>query len=373
MSIEKYFTTPVSAIKRIPTNHFMDDWRIDSNLVKDNYNVAILGIEEGINSMENKGCVQAPNHIREQLYALQYHFDKLRICDLGNIRIGNTVRDTYAAVEDIVNQLTEQDVICIILGGSQDFTIPVFNALKVQQPKLNLAIIDSKIDLGGDENDFNASSFLTKIICDESLGKLDMVAYQSYFVPDYQLNLLKQYDQYPVRLGVLRNDISLIEPSLRDADIVSFDMSVIRQPDSPAYCFANPNGLKAEEACQLGLYAGYSDRIKAFGIFELNPDFDFNEQSAALAAQVVWHFLEGLQNRQSDYPKTDLRSYQQFIVQLELLDDNIVFFHNPVNKRWWIEIPDSSGKKVVYACIAQEYEEAKAGRIPDSWVRYFKK
>ena len=105
----------------------------------------------------------------------------------------------------------------------------------------------------------------------------------------------------------------------------------------------------------------------------MNPDFDNNNQSAALAAQMIWHFLDGLNNRQKDYPAKSIEAYEKYIVQQEQLDENIVFYQNPTNNRWWIEIPNTSGEKEIYACSRQEYEEAKLGRIPDSWIRYYKK
>jgi hypothetical protein len=42
---------------------------------------------------------------------------------------------------------------------------------------------------------------------------------------------------------------------LRDADLVSFDISAVKQSEAPASRFASPNGLAAEDACQLARYA----------------------------------------------------------------------------------------------------------------------
>ncbi len=370
MSIEEYFTVPV--IEKLSTDYFNDEERFELSLVQKDYDVAIFGVEECVNSIENKGCGRAPDFIRRQLYALRGNFKKLRICDLGNVK-GQTAKDTYAAVKDVVSELVSKGVVCIILGGSQDFTRSIFNGVKEQQSKINLAVVDNKIDMGKGDRDFNSHSFLSYILPDKSLRRLEIIGYQSYFTPENQLNLLKEYNQYATRLALVRNAIRQIEPLLRDADIVSMDMSVIRQADSPAYAYANPNGVAAEEVCQLSLFSGYSDRIKAFGIFEMNPEYDHNDQSAALAAQMVWHFIEGLNNRHKDYPVADVSTYQKYTIQQDLLDDNIVFYQNPVNNRWWIEIPNASGEKEVYACNIQEYEEAKYGKIPDSWMKYYKK
>lgn len=371
MSIEAYFHKP--QVNRISSDFFSDNERIDSCLTNKDYNVAIIGIEEGVNSVENSSCSEAPNAIREQLYALRGGFKKLNICDLGNINKGNNAKENYLALQNIVTELTEKGVVCIILGGSHDLSLPIFKAIAEFQEKINISIIDGKIDLGKDENDFNSFSFVKKLLQEKKLRRLESIAYQSYFVSESQLNVLKEKNQYATRLGVVRKNIHSIEPLFRDSDISSFDMSAVRQADSPAYAHSNPNGLIAEEICQLSLYAGYSDRMKAFGIFELNPDLDINNQSSGLAAQMIWHFLEGLNNRQEDFPKRDIELYQKYFVQHNLIDENIVFYNNEMNNRWWIEIPNTQNEKEIYACDVSEYDAAKSGKIPDIWLKYFKR
>jgi hypothetical protein len=184
------------------------------------------------------------------------------------------------------------------------------------------------------------------------------------------LDYLKKHSQYNVRLGIVRGNIQCVEPLLRDSDFVSFDVSALRQSDMPVS--ASPNGLYAEEACRLSRFGGLSDRVKVFGFFELNPQFEQNDRSAALAAQIIWHFIEGLSKCFGDYPASDLSNYQQYVVISEMLGENIVFYKNEANRRWWIEIPKKNDEKEIYACTKYEYEQAKKGKIPDVWLKYYK-
>ena len=89
---------------------------------------------------------------------------------------------------------------------------------------------------------------------------------------------------------------------MRNSDIVTFDMSSIRQADAPAVISPSPNGFFAHEACVLSRYSGISDRSTSFGIFELNCAAQENDQTSSLAAQIVWHFLEGFSLRIGDFP-----------------------------------------------------------------------
>ena len=83
---------------------------------------------------------------------------------------------------------------------------------------------------------------------------------------------------------VVRGNFREVEPSFRDSDFVSFDLGAIRNSDCRGNIYPSPNGLYAEEACQLSRFAGLSDKICCFGVFELNADADPSAQSAHLSA-----------------------------------------------------------------------------------------
>jgi formiminoglutamase len=105
-----------------------------------------------------------------------------------------------------------------------------------------------------------------------------------------------------VRLGLARKNIEHLEPILRDADLVSIDVSCIRMSDAPAHANASPNGFSGEELCQIARYAGISDKLTSFGIYEFNPAFDIRHQTAKLLAQTIWCFIDGYYNRRNDHP-----------------------------------------------------------------------
>ena len=159
----------------------------------------------------------------------------------------------------------------------------------------NLVGITRKVDLGASKDNIDCNSYLNNIIQHPSslLFNLSLAAYQSYFVNDTEIETLKKmyFDVY--RLGYIQSKKEEGEPIVRNADILSFDISAIRQSDAPACANATPNGLYGEEACQIMRYAGMSDKLSSVGIYELNPSLDNRGQTAHLAAQMIWYFLEG--------------------------------------------------------------------------------
>ena len=62
------------------------------------------------------------------------------------------------------------------------------------------------------------------------------------------------------RLGEVRSCMEDAEPVIRNADMISVDVSAIRFPDAPGSHNESPNGFYGDEACQLMRYAGMSDK-----------------------------------------------------------------------------------------------------------------
>ena len=337
-----------------------------------NYNIAILGIPEDRNS-SNKGASLAPDNIRTKLYQLYKINDKLKIIDLGNLIEGNTYNDTYFGLRDVLIELLNNQVVSVIMGGTQDLTYAGYLAFEHYKSNINLITVDSVIDL--DENRFDAKSFLSKIILNnEKVFKYVNLAHQQYLNDQRVLKKLDSLFFDSVRLGLIRSDISMVEPILRDVDILSFDICAIKQSDAPANLYASPNGLHSEEACQIAKYSGLSDSISSFGIYEINPVYENNNQTASLAAQIIWYFIEGYSVRKIENPVSDNKNFKVFIVSHKDMEYEITFYKSLITNRWWMVIPkvDSSNPFII-ACSHEDYQQACNHEIPDLWWKSYQR
>ena len=83
----------------------------------DKHQVALIGIPVDGNAFI-KGSKEAPDQIRSKLYQLRKINRSLKIYDLGNIKNGGSVNDTYFALRDIILELREREISCILFGGS---------------------------------------------------------------------------------------------------------------------------------------------------------------------------------------------------------------------------------------------------------------
>lgn len=340
-------------------------------------NIAILGVLEGRRALHNNGCGEDLSEIRKHLYQLFFGNWNLNITDIGNIKQGNTVEDTYFAVSDVVTSLLKKNIIPIIIGGSQDITYANYRAYDSLEQTVNLASVDSRFDLGAIEDELTSQSFLNKIIMQEpnNLFNYSNIGYQTYFNSQEEIKLIDGlcFDSY--RLGVVKN-LELVEPVLRDADIVSVDVGSIRQSEAPANGNASPNGFYGEEICAIARYAGISDKVSSFGIYEYNKRLDTHSQTAHLIAQLIWCFIEGVNLRAKDYPYSTKESYQKFTVVLDN-DDPVNFYKSDKSGRWWMEInliTDNKYKRhTLIPCDYKDYKLALEEKMPERWYKALRK
>jgi len=346
--------------------------------------IAIIGVNEDRQAIQNKGCADAPDAIRPYLYKLfKGNYPFMSIADLGNIRAGHTIEDTYFAVSSVVSELAKNKIVTIIIGGSQDLVYANYLAYQKLEQTINLVSVDNCFDLGTDEMPVNSQSYMSKIILHQPnyLFNFSNIGYQTYFVEQKSLDLMSKlfFDAY--RLGQVRANMEEVEPIVRNADVVSFDISAIRQSDAPANNNATPNGFYGEEACQITRYAGLSDKLSSIGFYEINPDKnrDRNNQTAHLVAQMIWYFIDGFYNRKKDFPTNDSTEYLKYRVLLKENKYEIVFYKSNKSDKWWMAVPYPTNKKLKYErhhlvpCSYKDYQTACNDEMPDRWWETYQK
>lgn len=343
--------------------------------------LAIIGVEEDRRALKNKGCSKAPDEVRKYLYKLSAGSYANKIVDLGNIKSGHTVEDTYFALQDVLHNLIKKNIVPIIIGGSQDLSFANYLAYKDIEATINIVSVDSRIDIADAESELNSQSFLGKIIMHQPnhLFNFSNIGYQSYFVNQTSLELMNKLFFDAHRLGQVRANMENAEPIIRHADMMSFDISAIRFTDAPANNYSSPNGFYGEEACQLTRYAGMSDKLSSIGFYEINSLVDKNSQTAHLVAQMIWYFIDGYYNRKNDFPFKKTSDYTKFKVLIKEGKYEIVFYKSIKSDRWWMEVPYPSDKRLKFErhhlvpCSYKDYEIAVNDDMPDMWWQTFQK
>ena len=278
----------------------------------DNAQLVLLGVKEDRASTDNAGCAVAPDYVRHYLYRLAVPHPDFAMTDLGNIEAAATPRDTYFALIEVMQHLLDHGKTVVVLGGSDDLVFPIYKAYEVLGRVINICSVDSRFNLeGGDE--INSSNYLQHIILQQPNYLFDYVGmgYQGYFVGKEMVDLMDELKFSTRRLGELQGDMERCEPLVRYCDVVAVDISAVRQSDAPANAAPSPHGFYGEELCRIARFAGMSDKTSTFGLFEMNPAFDRDGQTAHMLAHAVWFFIEGFHFRMGDFPSRDKQSYRR--------------------------------------------------------------
>lgn len=346
----------------------------------ENAQLAIIGVHEERVAINNEGCAKGVHQVREAFYQLFNHYPNLKMVDLGDIKAGYNVDDTYFALNQVVSELLSMSIVPIIIGGSQDLTFSMYQAYENTGQLVNIVAVDPLFDLGNDNEDLNSRSYLSHIVMHQPnyLFNFTNIGYQTYYIDYGVVDLMKNllFDVY--RLGVVKSKPEEMEPLVRNADILSFDISAIRAADAPGNGNAGPNGFTGEEACRLIRYAGLSSKISSIGFFEYNPLFDTKNVTADLIAQMIWYFIEGFMNRKNDYPTADSRDFARYYVKISGSDD-IIFLRNKQNDRWWMDLSFDRSDRKKYErhhyipCSKEDYDRAMREEIPDRWWQFYQK
>src|SRR5690606_13574156 len=304
----------------------------------DGVQIAILGVLENRNDVNYLGEDFKLNEIRKSLYALYPGSWSTTIADLGDINKGDSVEDTYFALRTTIAILIKKKIIPIIIGGSQDLAYANYRAYDDLIPMVNIVNVDCSFNLGDASKAMKNNSFVGKIILDEpyNLFNYANIGYQTYFNSQEEIDLMDKLHFESYRLGQVSNDITLVEPVMRDANMVMIDLNSVKGSEVSLNQKFSPNGLDGKEICAISRYAGISNKVSSIGIYEYKPSKD-DEMTSMLVAQVIWYFIEGVNFRVNDDILSDENSYQKFITLVE--EEELIFYKSNKTGRWWIEIP----------------------------------
>lgn len=329
----------------------------------DEADIVLIGIAEERGNARHNFDNHAPDNIRRQFYQLYYwHYDVL-IADLGNIRTGASLNDTYAAVKTVLSEMLRMKKTVILLGGSHDITLAQYFAYKELPQVIEATCIDAAIDLKG-ESHIRSENFLLDMLTGEPnlVKHYNHIGFQSYYVHPRMLETMDKlrFDCY--RVGMAKEQLEEMEPVIRNSHLVSFDINAIQYGNSPASQLS-PNGFTGEEACTLARFAGLSSNVSSFGLYGYQPHKDIEGLSAKQLAQMLWYFIDGKSRSKQEADMNDKSSFNEF--HCTFTEVETVFLQSKKTGRWWMQLPD---KKMI-ACSQNDYLVASRNEIPERWLR----
>ena len=305
----------------------------------------------------------APDAIRRQFYALYGWHPDIRLADIGNLKKGSGLADTYAALKTVVKELIHEKKTVVVLGGSHDLTLSQYYAYGDDKKIIEATCVDALIDLNLD-SDFRCDNFLMEMLTGEPnfIRHYNHIGFQSYYIHPRVLETMDKlrFDCY--RVGNVKENIEEMEPVLRNSQLFSFDISAMANAYAPANQFS-PNGFDGEEACVLMRYAGMSPNISSVGIYGYDPEKDIQDLTARQISQMLWYLLDGRSRSRREASLDEKDSFNEY--HTAFAEVETTFLQSKKTGRWWMQLPD---KKFI-ACSYKDYLLASSNEIPERWLR----
>ena len=326
--------------------------------------VVLVGCGEWRGEDVNLTYYNTADDVRRELYSLYYWHPDVVLADAGNIKCGNSLEDTRAALLIVLSEIYNAGKIAVVIGGSHDLTLQQYEVFKKEGKNTVAVVADMLIDLDEQET-ITSKSFLMDMLTGvpNFVTNYSHIAFQSYYAHPKMLETLDKLRFDFFRLGRVREDIADMEPVLRRANLLSIDMNVVRYSDAMGVLNGSPNGLPGEELCQLVRYAGMSSELNSLGIYGFDSRNDQSNMTSRLVAQMLWYFIDGYLVRISEAPLTSQEDYLLFTVTTT--DGIIPFLKSRRSNRWWMTLPD--GSKV--PCSYADYQVAGNNGLPERWLR----
>ena len=325
--------------------------------------ILLIGCREERGSRRSRTLLNGPDMIRRQFYQLYHWHPDIRLADVGNIKTGSTLADTYAALRSVMNELISLGKTVIILGGSHDLTLAQYQSYVSRKKLIEVTNVDALIDINIDSH-MRSENFLMELLTDEPnfVHHYNHIGFQSFHVHPRMLETMDKLRFDCFRVGRVKEIIDEMEPVLRNSNLLSFDICAIAHAYAPANTLS-PNGLTGEEACAIMRFAGLSPNISSIGIYGYVPENDEQDLTAKQIAQMIWYALDGRFKGQREASLGDKEYFVEY--HTAFAEVETTFLQSKKTNRWWMQLPDQK----FIACSYQDYLQASSNEVPERWLR----
>ncbi|MDA9773869.1 arginase family protein [Saprospiraceae bacterium] len=278
------------------------------------------------------------DEIRKQFYEMYNHFENIGIADIGDLRNSDS-----NFLISLFTELLESKVLPIIITSDPNIIHTYHFALNAFHAGFTSLHCGKRIAAYHANDHANCNEVI-------SMGT------QGHFNSATELD-----NNQVVRMAEIKGSIEEAEPYTRTVDTITFDLNIIRHSEIPGFQDASPSGLDSDETTQLFRYFGFNDQLKGLFICNYDHQYDFNNMTSQMIAQLIWYFVEA----KNECVKENIDStedFHEFLVDIEGLGDPIAFIKAKKSGRWWIK---SNTHNDLIPCSYKDYLTACKNEIPD--------
>jgi hypothetical protein len=340
--------------------------------------VALLFVDERrFEEQDTEASTGFDTHLLKELDHHFVHGDGATMVTLGRFKNGERLRDTESGLAEVLAFLIQHKVVPVVLATDKRITYAAYKAYARLERVTNITALDPYLNI-----DESTGGYIGRIIKEQPnfLFNYANLGFQTYLVQPDELQLAEDLYFEAYRLGAVRGDIYAAEPVIRGAEVVSCSMSALKAADFQSAKDPQPNGVFAEEMCQLMRYTGLTELNELVLIGDLDFDrCDHSDVDTRLLAEMIWCFIDGYQYRKSELPGGKKEGFLKYRVPLRDDEFQLVFYKSLNTDRWWMEVPvpphfaNKYRKHHLVPCDYNDYMIATSDDLPERWWKAYKK
>lgn len=271
----------------------------------DNRQIGIVGYacDSGVQRNNGRvGAAQGPQAIRESLAKLAFHLDEDKeVYDFGDLMCADgNMESTQAELSKVISNLSSNNIAPIVLGGGHDIAYGHFAGLHNALPDADIGIInfDAHLDLRPPEPHGNSGTPFTQIY--QLLRENDKVFnYMPIGIQQYSNSKSLFAKAEEVSADVIFLDEISPHTTDRIADklerfiasndyiYITIDLDGISSAYAPGVSAPSPMGIDPQWLYNILNTIFKSGKVLSCDIAEMNPQYDRDNQTAKLAAELI--------------------------------------------------------------------------------------
>ena len=322
---------------------------IDSTLAHEGY---LAGDRLGSNLSGMAAIQQAPQrravaligvdsrwarYVRRHLYKFTFRMPDMAIYDLGNLR-----RSDPDFVTGPLMELMTPGICPVLIGAHPGLIKSLRQSMQFHKQQLRPAFVHETVPEVALQSE------------DRSL----VIGVQQHLVP-------RQCPKHLETLHLSRAQQHMYDADtlVRESNALVFDLSAMSAIDVPAQRSVSVSGFNTTDACTIMRSAGLHADTRAVYLSGHDPMSLQLDQSANVAAQMIWYFLEAYHQCIPEVP-TASKTCTAYTVHLDDYDTDFTFYKSERTGRWWVGFSRENGQ-AIFPCTYYDYQHAMNGEVTD--------
>ncbi|MBX5319433.1 formimidoylglutamase [Staphylococcus caprae] len=293
--------TDIKQFRHFQTVKFGDLSKVEKSGTRKGVGILGYAVDKGVELNKGRvGAKEGPNAIKKAFAGLPDLNQCEELVDYGNVEHDHdALIDTQKEYAELAAKSIQNHKQTFLLGGGHDIAYAQYLATRKVYPNESIGVIniDAHFDTRDEGESTSGTSFRQILEQDDNADYMVLGISQGGNTQGLFDYAKEKHVQY-VYADELLNQVSppikdMIEHFIHDHDIIMFTvcMDVVDSAFAPGVSAPAVLGIYPHTVFELAKRIIPSEKVASISIAEMNPQYDLDNRTAKLVANLVHHFL----------------------------------------------------------------------------------